>query len=229
MKIRFVFLLIFCFVSLHVRGHWGNDEKKKWISERISISRSNHYQYLGNYYKGSSVFSILNKAWCLSFAPLTYKGFKVFADINYEYFWVYGKYFPSVSTHLPVQTHKGIHFINYCSAGAGISKEIRVKNSKGKEFEFIVGAGLERYLFKSAYFTNSNIFPVKVEKPFSGSNTFYNQYFFRDFYGLRVYQHEQFKIHLLLSGVILRNERMYYAPANHYFHNVMLGVNLAFK
>jgi hypothetical protein len=222
--------LIFCFLILLSKGLFAQLDsvnQKSWIRNKTAFGRSQHILYFGNnkVYKTNTLF---NKAYYASFAPVQIKGFKPFLSLNYEYFITQAICYTCVNADNIFSSKKQLHFINLASLGLGFSQEIKFKNKKGKEFELIFGASIERYLFKRAFIFNQNEL-LKKATPFVSADSFFNQYFFKDLYGFRVYNSINYKVFIQLSGIMLRNERLRYEPSRYTFHNFMLGFNVFLK
>ncbi|HRG59050.1 MAG TPA: hypothetical protein PK323_08825 [Bacteroidia bacterium] len=198
---------------------------KKWIKDKFAIGRSQHIQYFTNDKKTKTFF---NKAYNVYFMPVKLKGFKPFIALSYEYFFTKAVCYTCSVPDTVKQIIKPLHFINFSTLGIGISYGFSFKNKKGKDIEFILAASLERFLFRFATIYNvANA--VNKATPFVSTNKFFNQYFFKDAIGMRVYQTKNYKVFTQFSGILLRNERLYYAPSNHTFHNFMFGFNVFFK
>lgn len=220
-------LFLLLMLQKHAIAQHDSIKTKSWLRNKISFGRSQHIQYLGNNkaYKTNTLF---NKSYYTAFAPLQTNGFKAFLSLNYEYFITRAVCYICSTKYHQISTEKQLHFINFASIGIGFIKEIKFKYKTNKEAEFIFGAALERYLFKKAYIFNDDGGIHKVT-PFVSSNLFFNQYFFRDVFGWRVYNSNNYKVYLQFSGLLLRNERLHYAPSRYTFHNFMLGFNVYLK
>lgn len=201
--------------------------KNHWIRNKIAFGRSQHIQYLGNN-KIQKTYTLFNKSYYASFSPIQFKGFKPFVSLNYEYFFTKAPCYTCTEITLNETNQKELHFINFATLGIGFTQELTFKKRDGKEIQFIFGASIERFLFRRALINYSQDKLVKVT-PFEHSNAFYNQYFFKDLYGVRVYQSNKYKVFIQLSGLLLRNERLFYAPSRSKFHNFMLGFNIYLK
>lgn len=199
--------------------------QKRWIKGKFAIGRSQHIQYLSNDKKTKTLF---NKAYNVYFMPSQIKGFKPYLALSYEYFFTKSMCYTCLVPDTVKQIIKPLHFIHFATLGLGISYGFSFKNKRGKDLEFFVAASIERFLFRFATIYNvANV--VDKATPFVNSNKFFNQYFFKDALGMRVYQTKNYKIYTQFSGILLRNERLYYAPSNHTFHNFMFGFNIFFK
>lgn len=204
--------------SLYTRHAW---------QRKFSFGRSQHIQYLGNNkrYKTNTLF---NKSYYAAFSIFNYKGLKPFISLSYEYFFTRAICYTCLDEYNLYSTTKRLHFINFASLGSGFTKELIFKNKSGKEIEIVVGASLERYLFKRAYIMDQMNIVAKTT-PYTSSNNFFNAFFFKDMYGVRVYNSKTYKVFIQLSGVLLRNERLSYRPSRYTFHNFMMGFNIVLK
>jgi hypothetical protein len=223
-----LFSLYFIFILHQIAiAQQDSVKTKSWIRNKISFGRSQHIQYLGNNktYKANTLF---NKSYYMAFAPIQTKGFKPFISLNYEYFITRAACFTCYTINNQIDIKKQLHFINFASLGIGLTKGMRFKYKTTKEIELIIGASLERYLFKKAFIFNDQG-DVNRVTPFVSKNSFYNQFFFRDIFGFRVYNSSSYKVFIQLSGLLLRNERLNYAPSRYTFHNFMLGFNVYLK
>jgi len=220
-------LILLVFSFLENRAQSDTTLSKKWIRNKIAFGRSQHIQYLnnGNIYKTNTLF---NKSYYASFSPIQIKGFKPFVALSYDYFTTYAYCYTCTARKAENKDIKQLHFINFASLGLGFSQEFTVRNKRGKQFEFIFGASIERYLFKRAFILDAQGNIEKVT-PFTTSNLFFNQYFFKDLYGFRIYNSQHYKVFVQLSGLLLRNERLNYLPSRYTFHNFMLGFNIYLK
>lgn len=200
---------------------------KKWMRDKISFGRSQHIQYLNNnkIYKTNTLF---NKSYYASFSPVQFKGFKPFLSLSYEYFITRAVCYTCVENTAISMKEKKMHFINLATLGFGFMQTFQFKNKAGKAFEFIAGASVERILFKRAFIYHENLSAERYT-PFQNTHSFFNQYFFKDLYGVRVYNAIHYKVFIQVSGVLLRNERLRYIPSRHTFHNFMLGFNVFLK
>lgn len=220
--ISFLFIILF---NTNLLANSDSISQPNWIRNKIAFGRSQHIQYFGNKNKASTLF---NKAYYLSFAPVNLKGFKPFLGISYEYFFTKAACLTCESSNYKNITGESIHFINFSSAGAGFSYELTFKTKKGKEVEMLIGASLERFIFKKAYILQKDQ-KMSTTTPFVSTNQFYNHYFFKDMIGFRAYNDSNYKVFVQLSGLVLRNERLYYSPINYTFHNFMLGFKVFLK
>lgn len=198
---------------------------KKWIKDKFAIGRSQHIQY---YTPKNKVKTLLNKSYYVYFMPFNSKGIKPYLDLSYEYFFTKAECYTCTKSDTLKQIIKPLHFIHFATVGVGLSYNFGFKSKKGKHIEFVMAASIERFIFRfSTIYNGSNA--VTKARPFLNSHNFYNNYFFKDRIGMRVYQTKNYKVYAQLSGLFLRNERLYYAPSNYTFHNFMFGFNVLFK
>jgi hypothetical protein len=220
----FFFLIL---VSCSIYGQSDSLKQQSWIRDKISFGRSQHIQYFTNNrnYKTNTLF---NKAYYTTFSPIQFKGFRPFVSLTYEYFITQAVCYTCYTTTNNYSIKKQLHYLNFATVGLGFIQEIKFTNKKGKELELIFGAALERFLFKRSFIFKSN---GSVEKaiPFISNHQFFNHYFFKDVLGFRVYNANTYKVFIQLSGLLLRNERLHYAPSRYTFHNFMLGFNVFLK
>ena len=204
--------------SLQIRHAWFR---------KFSFGRSQHIQYAGQNkkYKTNTFF---NKSYYAAFSITNYKGLKPFISLNYEYFFARAVCYTCLNESGEYSPAKRIHFINFASLGSGFTKELIFKNKSGKEVEIAIGASLEWYLFKQAYIMD-HMHILDKTIPFTTADKFFNAFFFKDMYAVRVYNSTTYKVFLQLSGVLLRNERLSYNPGRYTFHNFMAGFNIVLK
>lgn len=224
---QYVLLILCVFAFILCNAQSDTTISKKWIRNKMAFGRSQHIQYLrrGNIYKTNTLF---NKSYYTSFSPIQIKGFKAFIALSYDYFITYANCYTCAAEQDKNSFVKQLHFINFATTGIGFSQSFAFKNKHSKQFEFIVGASLERYLFKRAYILDA-LGNTEKAIPFTTSNKFFNQYFFKDQFGVRIYNSENYKVYFQVSGLILRNERLIYRPSRYTFHNFMLGINIFLK
>jgi len=224
MKLQLIFIFTL-FVNHSVSALNDSIKNNYWIRNKISFGRSQHIQYI----RGSNkTNTISNKTYYTAFSPLQIRGFKPFVSLNYAYFFTRDVCYTCAAKYDNSLTEKQLHFINFATLGIGFTQEITFKSKSGKERAFIFGASIERFLFKRALIFNQSGDKYSTT-PFTSTNKFFNQYFFKDVYGVRVYNANDYKVFLQISGLLLRNERLYYAPSRHNFRNFMLGFNIYLK
>ncbi len=226
MKIK----LILCYLLLTVSPILAQEDspiENRKIKERLFFGRSQHVQ-LQSLSGRNKVFTLLNKAYYAGYSPFHFKGFYPSLLITYEYFAFYAPCYPCKSNRQEAWSGKYFHFLNFGTAGLRISKEFCFKNKKGKEIELVIGLSIERYLFQKTFISNVNSERFSLV-PFSQKNSFYSNYFFKDLYGLRIYNSSKYKVTGQLSGVLFRNDRIFYKPSLHDFKNFMMGFNVILK
>jgi hypothetical protein len=220
-------IALFLIVVNNAQAQSNDVVRKRNFKSNFSFGRSQHIQYLNNNSRHKT-FTLLNKAYFLNFSPYSYKNLKPFISLNYEYFITQAACYTCVEANFNEVGKKYIHFINFATIGAGFTKELSLKNKKGRALVFVFGASIERYLFKKSLIFNKNA-EILGYKPFNSSNKFYNQYFFKDLYGIRILNNKDMQLFFQISGLILRNERLNYAPSKHVFHNFMMGFHIFLK
>lgn len=224
-KRNFFFFLML--VHFGIYGQSDSLKQQSWIRDKMSFGRSQHIQYFNNNrsFKPNTLF---NKAYYISFSPIQFRGFRPLVSLTYEYFILQATCYTCYTTTNNYSAKKQIHYLNFATFGLGFAKEIKFKNKAGKELELIFGAALERFLFRRSFIFKSN---GSVEKaiPFISKHPFFNRYFFKDVLGFRVYNANTHKVFIQLSGLLLRNERLHYAPSRYTFHNFMLGFTIFLK
>lgn len=217
-------ILVYFSFFLYSQLSYAQEDSLKihpWLRHKISFGRSQHIQYWSTY-QPNRTSTLFNKSYYTSFMPINIKGFKPLISLHYEYFITKAPCFTCIEI-TPDQTNKKfLHFINYASTAIGFTQELKWTTRNGKSIEIIVGARLHRFLFKQA-FIYSNEALVSKTKPFTTSHPFFKSYFFNDLFGVRVFNSNQYKVYIQLSGLLLRNDRLYYPPSRHIFHNFMLG------
>lgn len=207
---------------------WANSDSlihKTWLRNKISFGRSQHIQYPG---RSSHVNTLLNKAYYVSLNPINIRGLKPFIGINYEYFFTRAICNTCIKIDPQFVDAKAFHFINFLTIGTGITYEYTFKNKEGKELELMIGASIERYFYRQAYIFQT-VDKIKKTTTFVNTHPFYNSYFFKDMIGFRAYNAHNYKVFIQLSGLLLRNERLYYQAINHTFNNFMLGFKVYLK
>ena len=222
-SIFFFLILVHC----SIYGQSDSLKQQSWIRDKISFGRSQHIQYFTNNrnYKTNTLF---NKAYYTSFSPIQFNGLRPFVSLTYEYFITQAVCYTCNATTDNLSLKKQLHYLNFATVGLGFTQEIKFTNKAGKELELIFGAALERFLFRRSFIFKSN---GSVEKatPFINNHPFFNHYFFKDVIGFRAYNSSTYKVFIQLSGLLLRNERLHYAPSRYTFHNFMLGFNVLLK
>jgi len=223
----FYLLFIIFFYNVSVHGQSDSIANKNWIRTKISFGRSQHIQYPGNNkaYKTNTLF---NKSYYTFLSLIQYKGFKPFISFNYEYFITKSVCYTCHQNELNFLSKKQLHFINFASLGLGFTNTVKFKIKSDKVYEIIFGASIERYLFKRAFIYIENT-TIEKASPFFSNDLFFNHYFFKDLYGIRVYNVKDYKVFMQVSGVLVRNERLNYQPSRYTFHNFMLGFNVFLK
>ena len=218
------FLLLLFFIAFYTSTCVAQNDTvplPKWIKNKISFGRGQHIQhdFLARHH---NTRTLLNKAYYASYSFADISGFKPFVSLTYEYFLMQSNCydcFPQIDS---LNKQKYIHYLHYASVGLGVNKTFSVKRKNGKNIGFTVGVSLEHFLFRQAMvFKNSK--HLSSSKALENTDPFFNQFYFKDSYGVRIYASQKYKVYILFSGVLLRNERLFYKPSQTTFHNFIMG------
>lgn len=218
------YFLLLVFTALYTANCFAQNDTvplPKWIKNKISFGRGQHIQhdFLG---RQNNIRTLLNKAYYVSYSFVDINGFKPFVSLTYEYFLMQSKCYACFPQSDSFNTQKYIHYLHYASVGLGINKTFSVKRKKGKDIGFTVGVSLERFLLRQALlFKNGK--HISSSKALENSDPFFNQFYLKDSYGARIYSSQKHKVYLLFSGVLLRNERLFYKASQTTFHNFIMG------